>query len=275
MAEMVCNFMANGLKGWYHQVPECQKPRVVVVHGLSEHSGRHLTTIHQLTAAGYECVRFDLRGHGESEGRPQWIDAFEDYVDDVRAIFDWIDAHLPAKPVFLHGHSLGGAICLRFAARNQHKLSGVMVNAPAYKVGDGVPGYKIVLARLLNRLLPGLKMKRNLDITTLSRDPDVIQRCQTDALVRHFNTLRQGCEILRAMPSIIEDVKRITVPILFTHGGQDRLILAHGSQELFDHCASTDKEFVSFKEAYHEIHNDLDREAYFQKLVDWLAAHSA
>ncbi|ETX02618.1 MAG: hypothetical protein ETSY1_02915 [Candidatus Entotheonella factor] len=270
--EAVDEFTTTGLKGWHHHVPGSSKPRIVIVHGLSEHSGRHLGTIHQLTAADYECVRFDLRGHGESGGKRQWIESFEDYIDDVQTIFDWIDNHLPAKPVFLHGHSLGGAICLRFTARYQAKLSGLMVNAPAYKIGDGIPAFKIALAKIMNRFLPGLTMKRNLDITAISRDPEVVSGCQNDPLVYAFNTVRQGYEILNALPAMIEHVQHITIPILFTHGQQDRLVSLHGSQELFNSCASRDKEFICFEEAYHEVHNDFDCEAYFQSIIKWLEA---
>ncbi|ETW96907.1 MAG: hypothetical protein ETSY2_45565 [Candidatus Entotheonella gemina] len=266
-AETLCDFTVKGLKGWHHRVSGGRKARVVIVHGLGDHSGRHLSTIDQLTAAGYECVRFDLRGHGESEGRRQWIDSFEDYIEDVLAIFDWVEGHLSAKPVFLHGHSLGGAICLRFAAHYQDQLSGLFVNAPAYKLGDGVSAFKILVAKIMNRFLPGLTMKSSVDITALSRDPEVVMGCQTDPLVCGFNTVRQGYEILKVLPLMIDEVKTITIPVLFTHGQQDRLIQWQGSKELFNICSSGDKELLCFEEAYHELHNDFDREAYFQKIL--------
>lgn len=269
----VHSFDTKGLKVWHHRGDETKNPRIVVVHGLCEHSARHLNTINQLTATGYECFRFDLRGHGESEGKRQWIDSFDDYVNDVATVFEWIDNEFPYKPVFLHGHSLGGAICLRFTARYQHRLRGVFVNAPAYKIGAGVSPFKVFLAKTVNRVLPRLSMKNNLDINAISRDPQVIANSQNDPLVCDFNTVRQGYEILNALPTMADAVRKITIPILFTHGEQDRLSLAEGSAELCELCASNDKEYTCLPGVYHEPHNDIDKDLYFQKILSWLERH--
>ena len=43
--------------------------RVLLIHGINEHSGRHRNTIEFLTGRGYEVVHFDQRGCGHSGGR--------------------------------------------------------------------------------------------------------------------------------------------------------------------------------------------------------------
>ena len=64
---------------WNHSVPEA-RARVLLIHGLSEHSGRHLNTINWLNENRIDVVRFDLRGAGKSGGRRQWIDSFQNYM---------------------------------------------------------------------------------------------------------------------------------------------------------------------------------------------------
>ena len=92
-------------------------------------------------------VRFDLRGHGLSEGKRQWIESFDDYLDDLQSVFAWCEQQLPQTHTYLHGHSLGGAICLRYAARRPNTLTGLMVNAPAFQVGTGVSRFRQLLAK--------------------------------------------------------------------------------------------------------------------------------
>lgn len=205
-----------------------------------------------------------------SEGKRQWIENFDDYLDDLQAVIDWSQRELPQVPLYLHGHSLGGAICLRYAARRSIPYNGLMINAPAFRVGTGVSAFRQLLAKCLNSVLPRLSLSANLDMSALSRDLDEIEKSKNDPLSCQFNTIRQGYEILKALPELRQDVERITQPILFTHGQNDRLVDWQGTEELHRHCGSVDREVCYFEQGYHELHNDYDRELYWKTLLDWL-----
>ena len=77
----------GSLAVWREKAKGSPRARVLHVHGINEHSGRHHRTFAALTAVGVEVVRFDLRGSGRSGGKKQYIDRFEDYVDDVAAVY--------------------------------------------------------------------------------------------------------------------------------------------------------------------------------------------
>lgn len=208
-----------------------------------------------------------------SDGKRQWIESFDDYLDDLYAVICWSERELPQTPTYLHGHSLGGAICLRYVARRSHPIRGLMLNAPAYQIGAGVSAFRQLLARNLNTILPRLSLSANLDVTAISRNPEEIARSKNDPLNCEFNTVRQGYEILKALPQLRSDVERFNHPILFTHGKDDRLVNWQGTEELFQHCAAVDKERIYFDQGYHELHNDFDREPYWRCLLDWLSRH--
>ncbi len=266
-------FAIGTLRAWLHEAP-APRARVIIVHGLGEHSGRHLGTVDHLVAKGFEVVRFDLRGCGHSEGKRQWIAAFDDYVADVRAVVDWAQKERPKLPLFLLGHSLGGAIVIHAAAAAPAgSLAGVVLTCPAYLPGAGVSPVKIVVGKLLERVLPALRIPGSLDVTAISRDPAVIEAYKADPFNCSFNTVRQGGEILRALERVPEACAKITVPVLLAHGDADRLIKIEGSRRIMSLLASKDKTLKVFPGAFHELHNDLDRAAFFVLLADWLARH--
>ena len=103
------------LKGWW--VPgEVSSRAVVLVHGLEgSKSGQHiLQTASVYAGAGYGVLMFDLRGHGESEGKRTTVGYQE--VRDIRGALSWLEEQ-GFKPgeVVLHGWSMGGGTVVRSA----------------------------------------------------------------------------------------------------------------------------------------------------------------
>jgi alpha-beta hydrolase superfamily lysophospholipase len=104
------------LKGWW--VPgDGSSQAVVLVHGLEGNkSDEHvLKTASVYSGAGYSVLMFDLRGHGESEGKRTTV-AYQE-VRDVRGALSWLEKERGFGPgeVVLHGWSMGGATVLRSA----------------------------------------------------------------------------------------------------------------------------------------------------------------
>jgi alpha-beta hydrolase superfamily lysophospholipase len=262
------------LSVWRHAATGEPFARVLVLHGLGEHSWRHRNTIEHLTKKGVEVVRFDFRGAGESGGERQWIDRFDDYVEDVLAVQRWIGVEQKPLPLFVLGHSLGGAIAIHSAPSLDGSIRGILLDAPAFEPGAGVSKVKIAVGKVINKIAPHVKIPDALDVKALSRDPAVSEAFVKDPLCCHFNTVRQGNEILKALEEIPSKCREIKVPVLITHGDSDRIIKPAGSTKILESLSSQEKTLEVFPGAYHELHNDLCKEDYFKMIVPWIRAHA-
>lgn len=90
--------------------------RVLFVHGV----GSHLESWKGVVAAmghGYECLRYDLRGHGKSpkSAGPYSLNMFASDLEAVARSSRWNDFHLV-------GFSLGGLIAQRFALDHPERV---------------------------------------------------------------------------------------------------------------------------------------------------------
>ena len=109
---------ANGLR--HHVIRWGERPvDVVLCHGFLDIAWSFDAVACELVAAGHGVVSFDWRGHGQTE----WIGAggyyhFPDYVLDLEELLP----QLADGPVHLVGHSMGGSVCVMYAAARSEKL---------------------------------------------------------------------------------------------------------------------------------------------------------
>jgi alpha-beta hydrolase superfamily lysophospholipase len=113
------------LSGWAVTPP---RPRgtVALFHGHRKHREHMLGRIAFLTAAGFRCVAFDHRAHGESSGNCTSFGYHESR--DVVAILDLIRDRWPGQPCAALGVSTGGA-ALCFAASVARRLDAVILES--------------------------------------------------------------------------------------------------------------------------------------------------
>ena len=99
------------LRGWYF--PNAGAAATVVfVHGLDGTRSGDLEFVRDLLGEGFAALKFDLRGHGESDKAPMGAALHEQ--DDVLGAVDFLLSERGAVPgrVFLLGFSYGAAIVL-------------------------------------------------------------------------------------------------------------------------------------------------------------------
>ncbi len=250
------------------------KARVVIVHGLVEHSGRYVETAEQFVEAGFAVSAFDLRGHGQSDGPRCLIHKFDEYVDDLLLFLDKLQ-EMPAPKRFVLGHSMGGLITLRAGIRlsspgNSVKADGLIVTSPPLRVGGKVFPWLRMLAPLGSVLFPWLRLAR-MGGSRLSRDPQAIKAFREDPLVFHGGfPVRTGAEILRAGAETIWHAASLSLPLLLGHGTADGVCDLVGSQLFFAGCGSKDKTLCEYPGLFHAVWHEPERREIRRETIDWL-----
>jgi len=226
-----------------------------------------------LVSNEYGVYAYDLRGHGNSPGQRGHINSWMEYRIDLLKFINVIRAQQSKTVVFLMGHSLGALIALDFILWENERLAGTIISgAPIEPVGVVKP-YKVALARVLSRIYPGFPIYLGLDRNAISRIPSVVKSYKKDSLVHGRISARWGAEVLSALESVKVWGKSINTPLLMIHGEADRLNSAEGARKFFDRIHSCDKEFISYSDGYHELHNDLDNEKMLDDLLVWINRH--
>ncbi|MCY1009336.1 alpha/beta fold hydrolase [Nannocystis pusilla] len=126
---------------------------VLLAHGLKDHSARYAELAQHLAAQGLAVHAFDLRGHGRSAGERARA-ALGEYVADLTVVATQVRAAEPGLPLFVFGHSMGGAIATTYALEHPGELQGLVLSAAALRLGpDAGPGL-VKLTRKLGRNHP-------------------------------------------------------------------------------------------------------------------------
>lgn len=107
-----------------------RRPAIVVVHGWESNRGRTFAHVRYLHAAGFHCLVFDVRGHGDSPAETLPINVPE-FAEDTVAAVRWTAARPEVSAVGVLGHSMGAAGAI-VAASNEHLIKAVVsASAPA------------------------------------------------------------------------------------------------------------------------------------------------
>jgi len=242
---------------------------VVFIHGFLEHSGRYHQLAQTLSTAGYEVVTADLRGHGRSGGVRVWIRQFAEYLADLEEILRWARNGREDLPLFLLGHSMGGLIASLWATQHPGRLTGLILSAPAAKIGRILPLAQF-LAPLAALLLPWARIVR-LGAKGLSQDPQVVADFLADPLVYHDRIpVRTGYEILRAARQLCKTAHLLYDPLLILHGTADRVCSADGSQLLFEQAQAADKTLRLYPGFYHDLFHEPGAAQVIDHVLQWL-----
>ena len=252
------------------------RPRGVVclVHGLGEHSGRYSHLAAVLTKAGYALQAFDLRGHGNSEGRRGHAPSWEVLLDDISLSLTQAEARFPDAPLFLYGHSLGATLALTYCMSRPSQLAGVIATGPLLRPAIQLPAGKMALGRMMYHLWPTFSLNNELDPTGISRDQNVVRAYVDDPHVHDRISARLGLDMLQAGEWASQHGENLKLPLLLMYGSADPLCSPQAIQK-FGERANHDCTCKAWDGLYHEIHNEPEQHEVFRTVIEWLEAHTA
>jgi len=247
--------------------------RVIIVHGYGEHSGRYREIAECLNNLGCDVISYDRRGEGQSEGKHGHIENIENHVEDFRQVCDRYKND-SGKTIIL-AHSLGGLIIAKYLIKNSsNEIDGVFFSSPFLRSPDNVAPILKKIAPIAAKLLPWLPTVR-LDTTLLSRDPAEVKKYEEDPHIFHGATnAKTGYQMLKTQYYVQKHFSKITIPFVVIHGTGDEISDPKGSQLLFDHASSTNKEIKLFPGLYHETMHSPEKHLFFDAIQEFLKKHS-
>lgn len=241
---------------------------VLLVHGIGEHGGRYGHVAAALTAAGWRMVAVDHRGHGLSPGARGCLPHGDALWDDLVEVAAAERARV-AGPLVLLGHSMGGLVAARLLAADPAAADALVLTSPALAMRMS-PLQRLLLAAG-RRWFPDLAIGNGLPPRFLSHDLAVVAAYLTDPAVHDRVSPRLAAAMLDATVTVQAATPEWRVPTLLWWAGDDRFVDPAGSVRFAAAAPAGVVTARAFPEAYHELLNEPQREAWLGELVAWLA----
>ncbi|WP_174732744.1 alpha/beta fold hydrolase [Mesobacillus harenae] len=230
------------LKARYLKNENSDGKAVILAHGYKGSSEQMADITKFYFEQGFDVLKPDARGHGESEG---------DYIGygwhERKDYLEWIDflrEEQHAKSVFLHGFSMGAATVLMTSGeRLPAEVKGIIADS----------GYTTVAEELAHQLKHMYKL------------PPVPLIQVTSAITK----IRAGYTFGEA--SALEAVKNNKLPLLIIHGDKDELVPTEMGNRLYD-AAKGDKDIWIVPGAGHTDAYTVAEEEYQQRLQEFMAS---
>uniref|UniRef100_A0A671YTF0 Monoglyceride lipase n=1 Tax=Sparus aurata TaxID=8175 RepID=A0A671YTF0_SPAAU len=263
---------ADGLHLFCRYWEPADPPRalVFVAHGAGEHCGWYAEIAQRLKELSLLVFAHDHVGHGQSEGDRMNIKDFQVYIRDSLQHIDVMKARHPDLPVFIVGHSMGGAISILTACERPGDFAGVVLIAPMVQMNpDSATPFKV--PHYVHSFSQLRQLSYSTDISFfLSRQ---VEAYDTDELNFHGGMrVSFGMQLMGAAARIEREIPSISWPFLLLHGDADKLCDIRGSRMMHENAPSSDKKLKVYDGGYHALHHDLPEvaESVLKEVTTWI-----
>ncbi|KAI5118209.1 hypothetical protein M0805_004699 [Coniferiporia weirii] len=262
---------------------------LVFLHGFIEHIGRFAHVFPRWQARGVHVFAFDQRGFGRtaedrehrspdsSYAKTSGGDQLEDAEWAVQAAKKQFGDGLP---VFVMGHSMGGAVALDFAIHTKTPLAGIIASSPLILQTSAAPKIARWVGGKVSLLTPYTLIPAQVKAEDLSHDKEVNSAYLKDPLIKQKGTLRGISDMLNRGEALLKTQCRKwpeDLPLLIIHGTADKVTSHAASQRFYDETPSNDKKISFYPEGFHELHNEPDgvKDKFIDECISWVHAHSS
>ena len=201
-----------------------------------------------------------------------------------------------ALPLFLMGHSMGGAEALHFMLTEAPRpvaygppvatIQGLLLESPyiALHPNSQRSAFTVWAGKLAARVAPSKQMLQKLDGTYMSRDPQARKDWEEDKLCHDTGTLEGLAGMLQRAAELMalgegKAVKGLKLdpgcPVWLGHGSGDGAASYDASKRLFEALQVEDKTFKTYAGAYHKLHAEPEgvKEQFVRDVGEWILAH--
>ena len=135
-----------------------------------------------------------------------------------------------------------------FLIDHPDQISGAVLSGSVVQVPEDIPSVPIKLGQIILVILPKLGMlKLKLDLSGLSRDPEVVQAYKDDPSVYSGKfTVRISAEMNKAIDRVAAEAQQIKNPLLILHGGADYIVSPSDSEYLHGLVSSDDRQLILY-----------------------------
>jgi len=250
---------------------------VIVSHGFGEHAVMYSELADTLVNAGYGCILFDQRGHGEPpDDRKKWfgiIPGYECFLDDIVCVTEEAKLMAPGLPVILYGHSMGGNIVANELLRDGTGYACAVLEAPWLALYKELSPPAVQITKLIGRISPGFTIVNKLSPGVLTSDESRAKGYVDDPLYHNTISFRMFSGIKNGCVNALANAKRLPVPTFVAYAENDKVL---SNKEILQFAADAgDMATLRGYDSCHAIHNDVMREEYFRDVIAFMDANTA
>ena len=251
-----------------------QNPKAVVLglHGFGDYSNAFDTASGLFAEHGIATYAYDQRGFGSSPGRGRWH-GVERLVKDAADAVTALAELYPNVPVFLLGHSMGGAIAMSTAASHpQIPAAGLILVAPAVWSRDFMPPLQRDLLELSAHFVPWFPLTGQGIRVTPTDDVAVLKKLSRDPKVLHSFRVDQVWGLTNTMDQAAASASRIRKPSLFLYGLKDDIVPLRATRAAIDQIQESLLQVGVYDDGYHLLLRSRVGKTVVEDIAYWLSA---
>jgi alpha-beta hydrolase superfamily lysophospholipase len=239
-----------------------------MLHGACDYSGAFEEVAPKLSRMGFSVFAYDQRGFGGNEKRGRWRGKKRMAKDVAEAFALLRDRTGTEVPAFVIGESMGGAMAVQAAVRENIAADGLILVAPGALASTFWRLLASWLARTINYFAPEseivIERLSGKDLTPAAAirllfDPMILRGVRPDLL---FGLVKLG-------KSSVERAKEVTVPVLTMMGSRDDVLRQACIWTLHQRLAGK-KEWALFDGGPHLLLHWQKNDLVLERAVRWI-----
>ena len=263
-------YSIDGLKLQTYKYP-AKSPRCLVYtfHGLHGYSNNNATIAKYLSEINCEVLAFDQRGHGKSEGTRGLINSFDALVQDSINFIKETSKNYDL-PIFLHGGSMGGCLCLHIHNRLSDSIKGMVLFCPAIASTLKCQGLVRCFAACISDCCPACLLVK----------PNPKQSIQNEQVINYLienpyiysDRVRIGTisSLSTGMNQAKEMVPFVTSPFVVIQGTDDKVVDPKMAQFLSLNAPVQDKSLWMYSGLGHTLSYEKEIYAICERVQQWV-----
>jgi len=303
--ERIDSFFSTGIEGYFIGIDNVNiyyrfflnsssnKRSIVISNGRSEAVIKYKEVIWDLFNNGYSVFTLDHRGQGfsdrlvDSDLQLGYIDDFENYISDLKTFYDEIVKKENRSKIFLLGHSMGGAIGLRYIERFPNDFHAAAFTSPLL----GIPFSNCFLVRFIfgkdRQYAKGKRsydqeehsFEKNLTTNSKIRYSIILREYENNPKAKlggaSYRWVKEACKICR---NIFSESSKINIPLLLFQGTDELIVDPEAQKRFVLHLNKKNKsvENVIIDGARHELLFEKDeyRIPVLTKILEFFDSHN-